>query len=149
MMPQLHASCVAVADQGILICGPSGTGKSDLALRLIDEGADLVADDRVDISCKNGQLLASAPENIKGLIEVRGLGLVKVRARTEAVITLVIELKNRHSIERVPEKDFAEIEGVKIPKIELDPFDISALAKIRLILAGGLYKPDFFPGNEE
>ena len=149
MMPQLHASCVAVADQGILICGPSGTGKSDLALRLIDDGADLVADDRVDISCKNGQLLASAPENIKGLIEVRGLGLVKVRARTEAVITLVIELKNRHSIERVPVKDFAEIEGVKIPKIELDPFDISALAKIRLILAGGLCKPDFFPGNEE
>ena len=72
----IHASCVAIGGKGVLILGDSGAGKSDLALRLIDDGAKLVADDRTELYAARGTLCARAPKSIAGLIEVRGLGII-------------------------------------------------------------------------
>src|SRR3546814_8932333 len=73
----IHASCVAAGNGGVLILGQSGQGKSDLALRLIDRGARLVADDRCDIWHERGRLWCRPPENLAGKLEVRGIGIVE------------------------------------------------------------------------
>lgn len=88
----IHASCVAIGGSGVLLLGPSGSGKSDLALRLIDGGAKLVADDRTLVRVKSGRLHASAPATIRGLIEIRGVGIVAMPVRASAPIALVVEL---------------------------------------------------------
>ena len=72
----LHASCVAKDGRAILISGRSGSGKSDLALRLIDRGADLVSDDYTIVRRVGGKLVATAPENIRNKLEIRGLGIL-------------------------------------------------------------------------
>ncbi len=77
---QVHASAVTIGDSGVLLRGPSGSGKSDLALRLIDGGARLVADDRVDIYQTRDGLMMAPPESLAGLLEVRGLGIADVKA---------------------------------------------------------------------
>src|SRR3981189_3410655 len=88
----IHASCVAIGARGVLLLGASGTGKSDLALRLIDEGAKLVADDRTILFTAKGMLHARAPASIKGLLEIRGLGIVELPVRTRVKIALVVRL---------------------------------------------------------
>jgi HPr kinase/phosphorylase len=98
----IHGSCVLLAgaatafgapeDAGLLLLGESGAGKSDLALRLIERGAMLVADDRVELSVRYGQLIGRAPENLAGLIEVRRVGIIRVLHAVEATICLVITL---------------------------------------------------------
>ena len=85
---QIHASCAARDGHGVLLLGPSGSGKSDLLLRLIGRGFALVADDRVDLD--DG--VASAPSALAGLLEVRGLGLVHMPYLERAVIALAVEL---------------------------------------------------------
>src|ERR1700677_2399248 len=93
-MPEIniHASCVAIGKAGVLLLGKSGSGKSDLALQLIDQGAALVADDRTLVWVEKGALHARAPSTIKGLLEIRGLGIVAMRVRTQARIVLVVRL---------------------------------------------------------
>jgi HPr kinase/phosphorylase len=88
----LHASCVAVEGRGLLILGPSGAGKSALALRLIALGARLVADDRTEITAETGRLTARCPAGIRGLIEARGLGLLRAPTQDEVDIALVADL---------------------------------------------------------
>src|SRR5689334_19724385 len=88
----IHASCVAIGGQGILLAGKSGAGKSDLTLRLIDAGARLVADDRTILYVAKGALHARAPDSIKGLLEIRGLGIVTVPVRASVKIALVVRL---------------------------------------------------------
>lgn len=88
----LHASAVAVGGNGLLILGPSGSGKSGLALRLMALGARLVADDRVLLERRGSLLVARAPETLAGLIEARGIGLVRVKWQPEAPITLAVDL---------------------------------------------------------
>ena len=89
----LHASCVAVAGRGLLIAGASGSGKSALALDLMAFGATLVADDRVCLQRAGAALLASAPPTIAGLIEARGIGLLRARAVTAPVpVAALIDL---------------------------------------------------------
>ena len=75
MDQQVHGTCIAIDGAGVLLRGPSGCGKSDLALRLIDGGAVLVADDRVSLEARAGDLVASAPDALAGLLEVRGVGI--------------------------------------------------------------------------
>ena len=77
-MVQVHGTCVAIDGCAVLLRGPSGSGKSDLALRLIDGGARLVADDRAEISLRQRRLVVNAPPEIAGLIEVRGLGVLEL-----------------------------------------------------------------------
>jgi HPr kinase/phosphorylase len=141
-MFQLHATCVAIANQGVLICGPSGSGKSDLALRLIDDGAILVADDRVDVCGEDGQLRATVPDAIKGLIEVRGLGVYEVPHITEVTITLVVELRDSHLIERLPEASSVDVDGVPVKEVKLNAFENATPAKIRLAMERDVLAPE-------
>lgn len=126
----IHASCVSLKRKGVLLLGDSGAGKSDMALRLIEQHqAKLVADDRVDISICNNQAKASCPKNIKGLLEVRGVGIVKYPPQKQTILKLAIQLTSK-PIERLPEKSFYTIGGVKIPLLKINPFENSAPLKI-------------------
>lgn len=88
----LHASCVAVAGRGLLILGPSGAGKSALALQLMALGADLVADDQTEVRLENATLIARCPPTIHGLIEARGLGILRAPALAETTLALAVDL---------------------------------------------------------
>lgn len=129
---QIHATCVELAGVGVLLRGAPASGKSDLALRLIDGGARLVADDRTDLVRGDGRLLASAPEAIAGLLEVRGIGPVPVAAVESAVVGLVVDLVPDSAVERLPQPAHAEILGLAVPAFDLAPFEASAVAKVRL-----------------
>ena len=130
----LHATCVALDGRGILLRGASGSGKSDLALRLIDEGALLVADDQTAIAEEGGRLVARAPATIAGKLEVRGLGIVTQPALAEAPIALIVDLVPPAAVERLPEERHERLCGHDVPLLDLDPFAASAVAKIRLAL---------------
>lgn len=88
----LHATCVAVDGRGVLIVGPSGSGKSALALRLLSLGARLVADDRTEVTVTGGRLVARCPVQIAGLIEARGVGLLRAPVVDQAEVALVADL---------------------------------------------------------
>lgn len=134
-MQQIHATCVDWDGTGLLIRGPEGAGKSDLALRLIDAGAKLVADDRCDVAASEGGLAARAPETIAGRLEVRGLGIVTVpEAAPETRVVAVVELMPESGIERLPAAAETEVAGVALPLYRLDPAAASAVARLRLIV---------------
>ena len=97
----VHATCVAVAKRGLLILGPSGSGKSALGLALMALGAKLVADDRTILTNKAGTLIAKCPPTIRGLIEARGLGLIHAETLASARITLVVDL-GQSETDRLP-----------------------------------------------
>ena len=113
-----------------------GAGKSDLALRLIDGGARLVADDRVDLRTENDFIIAAAPPALAGLIEVRGLGIIKLDALPQISIALVIELVGAEMIERLPTRESTQLMETTLPLLHLAPFEAVAPAKVRL--AAGL-----------
>lgn len=131
-MTTLHATCIAIGPHGVLLRGGSGSGKSDLALRLIEEGAMLVADDQVALRVRGGRLEASPPQAIAGLIEVRGFGIVRLPYRAPVTVVLVATLVERAEVPRLPEPDRVEVAGVALPHLLLAPFDASAPAKLRL-----------------
>jgi len=145
----IHATCVAIGNKGVLLLGPSGAGKSDLALRLIDAGAKLVADDRTILFVAKGALWAKAPASIRGLIEFRGLGIVKLPPRATVKIALVVKLGKEG--ERLPVRQSWKSpfkDTVSVPQIALDAHFASTPAKIRLALkafARGLFKDSFNP----
>ena len=98
----LHASCVAAEGRGLLILGPSGSGKSTLAIRMIALGAVLVSDDRTRVTAREGRLTAScASPNIHGLIEARGIGLLRASTVESAELALAIDLGQTES-DRLP-----------------------------------------------
>lgn len=132
----LHGTCVAIEGYGVLLRGVSGSGKSDLALRLIDQYTDaiLVADDRVDIIARDGALYASAPANIAGKMEVRGLGIVPVEFQAEARLRLLADMVSPAQVQRMPDPEFEEVSGVLLPRIRLAPFSPSAPALLRRAL---------------
>lgn len=129
-----HASCVALGGKAVLIRGPSGSGKSDLALRLIDGGAELLADDYTLLTRDGEQIIAAPPDEIAGKMEVRGVGLVCMPSASDLPVVLVIDLVGRDDVERLPEPRDTEIEGVRLPLLELWPHAASAAAKVRLAL---------------
>lgn len=132
----IHASCVAVGDVGVLLRGPSGSGKSDLALRLIEGGAKLVADDRVDLHSDGTNLIAAAPPALAGLIEAVGLGPLAIPYRTEVTVGLIVDLVPRRSVERLPEPASETVLGIDVPYFHLDAFGAATPAKLRLLAAG-------------
>ena len=133
---QIHATCVARDGVGVLLRGASGTGKSDLGFRLMALGMRLVADDRVDLRRDGQALIASAPVPLRGLIELRGIGIVPVEnALAEARVALVVDLVPRAAVERLPEPAAATFLGLAVPLLALDPFDASTPAKIAFVLA--------------
>jgi serine kinase of HPr protein (carbohydrate metabolism regulator) len=143
----LQATCVAIEGRGVLIRGAPGSGKSDLALRLIEGGAALVADDGVDLYAEKGALYArfppQAPADLKGRIEVRGLGIVEVGAGPAARLALLVDLAAPDSIERLPENLTEVLLGIEVFRIRLAPFEASAPTKVRLAVreAGRIIRP--------
>lgn len=129
-LPTIHATAVAVAGQGVLFVGPPGSGKSDLALRLIDRGAQLIADDRVHIAA-DGKL--HAPAALAGLIEIRGIGIVPKPAVQGVFAALVVDLAAEP--QRLPERAVREIGGISLPAIALSAFEASAPLKVELAVA--------------
>jgi HPr kinase/phosphorylase len=145
----IHASCVAIGSQGVLLLGPSGCGKSDLALRLIDGGAKLVSDDRTLLFLLKGALHAKAPASIKGLLEVRGLGIIQLPVRTNVKIALAVKLGREDK--RLPARAIYHPPtglrpAAKVPQIALDARFASTPAKLRAALAAfskGLFRDTF------
>ena len=129
----LHANCVAIGEWGILILGPSGSGKSDLSLRLIDRGAVLVSDDYTLLNATSGQLRASSPSNIAGKMEVRGIGIVELRFEPYVRVALAVDLTAR--VDRMPDVSTRDFIGVPIPVIAINPFEASAPIKLELALS--------------
>jgi HPr kinase/phosphorylase len=131
----VHATTVAIGGRAVLLRGPSGSGKSDLALRLIDAGARLVSDDQTRIWRAANVLMARAPKPIAGLIEVRGVGIVKVESLSVARLALIADLVAVQHVERLPEPSSETIFGLTIPRVAIAPFEASAPIKLRLALA--------------
>jgi HPr kinase/phosphorylase len=128
----VHGTAVEFAGIGVLLRGAPGSGKSDLALRLIDAGARLVADDRTILRRDGDLLLASAPPTIAGRLEVRGIGILTVPSVASCVLRLVVDLVAPGAVERLPEPRSASFLGLHLPLISLASFEASAVAKLRL-----------------
>jgi serine kinase of HPr protein (carbohydrate metabolism regulator) len=129
----LHASTVARDGRAVLISGPSGSGKSDLALRLLDQGFTLVSDDQTILKRHEDRLVASAPPNIAGKLEVRGIGIVDIESIDDMPVALVVELTT--DIERLPDDSRERIFlGVRIPLVTIDALTASAPSKVALAL---------------
>jgi serine kinase of HPr protein (carbohydrate metabolism regulator) len=132
----IQATCVVVDGLGVLLRGPSGSGKSELALQLIDGGARLVADDGVELRRQGERLFArlppSAPESVRGRIELRGLGILPAPTVAEASLDLIIDLVPLGTLERLPEPMTVELLGVALPLFRLSAQEPSAAAKVRI-----------------
>jgi HPr kinase/phosphorylase len=129
----LHATAVAIEGEAVLLRGPPGAGKSDLALRLIDAGGSLVADDQTLLWRAADRVLAGAPPVIAGLFEVRGVGIVRMPSSDAAPVFLIAELIASGTVERMPEPRCESLLGVAVPLIALAAFEASAAAKLRLL----------------
>jgi serine kinase of HPr protein (carbohydrate metabolism regulator) len=117
----------------VLITGPSGAGKSDLALRLLDRGFTLVSDDRTIVRREGDRLIASAPGQIAGKIEIRGIGIVDMRSETDVPLALVVELTSE--IERIPDDGRDRpVLGVPVPLVSIDAMTASAPSKVAIAL---------------
>ena len=137
----LHGTCLSMGGKGVLILAASGAGKSDLALKLIDEAgygisskllrSQLVADDQVVVMRRGKALTASAPPALKGKLEIRGLGIVDVKTKTKVTLGLVVKLQAHAHIERMPDSATFEILGISLPLIEIDGSTASATARLR------------------
>jgi len=132
---QLHASCAAWDGQGVLLIGPSGSGKSDLMLRLLDHGFELVADDRVEMD--GG--LARAPDALAGMLEVRGLGIVRLPFCAQARVALVVALGRP---ERLPEPQ----RHLGLPMVLVDPALASAPSRVTMALRCALGEIELLTG---
>jgi len=128
MWTTVHASAVLVGPRAVLIRGPAGSGKSRLALALLQAGGTalpftrLVGDDRVHLEAANGRLLVRPAETLAGLIEVRGLGIRKVPFEHAAVVGIVVDLAAADS-ERLPapKSAVAEVAGIMLPRLAVAP----------------------------
>ena len=132
-MLRIYGTCVALSGLGVLLRGPSGSGKSDLALRLIDGGAKLVADDHVELSLDAaGRVMARVPKTLAGLLEVRGIGILRMDSIRTAPVGLVVDLTPDDQVERLPEIETCVLLDQHIRRLALAPFHCSTPAKVRL-----------------
>ena len=129
----LHASTVALDGRAVIISGSSGSGKSDLTLRLLDRGFVLVSDDRTIVRNNAGNIIASAPDTIRGKLEIRGVGIVEMPTVADVSVALVVELTS--DIQRLPDDSRnRSILGIGIPMISVDAMTASAPSKVALAL---------------
>ena len=137
----IHATSVALRVQGrwraVLLRGPSGSGKSDLAVRLLQAGGRLLADDQTHLERRGRALIASPPPALAGLIEVRGVGIVKLarhQLMQRAPAVLLVDLVPGNRIERLPDPQAETLLDVRLPRLALAPFEASAVGKLYLAL---------------
>ena len=129
----IHATSVAIGRRAVLLMGPSGSGKSDLALRLIDRGAVLVSDDYTALSRADDMLLASPPQTIAGKMEIRHIGIVHLSCAMHVPVALAIMLEDRP--ERMPDElATATLLGVEVPRVALPGLEASAPIKVERAL---------------
>jgi HPr kinase/phosphorylase len=140
----VHSTTVAIAGRGIMLRGTSGSGKSELALRLMEQSgtglgranlrAGLIADDQTEVFERKGKLWVCCPKTISGLMELRGLGIIKVKPRAFCPLALVVDLRASAMIERMPEPAdmLTTLLGHQVPRIMLDASQPSAASILRL-----------------
>ena len=131
--PILHANCVAVAGKGVLIAGPSGSGKSSLSLQLMALGADLVADDRTILCRAQDRIVARAPVAITGLIEARGVGILRVDHLAVADLVLAVDM-GQIEVARLPQPHSMTVLDLSLPclhKVDAPYFPAAILAYLR------------------
>jgi len=141
----VHGTCVALGRRAALLRGPSGSGKSDLALRFLflarrgpaaPDAPGLVADDQVRLMCDGLRILANAPESISGQMEIRGVGIVGTRPVADAELVVVVDLVEPAMVERLPDPaTTVTLLGLKLPLLRLAPFEGSAPMKLALAIA--------------
>jgi HPr kinase/phosphorylase len=139
----IHASAVLTGARAVLIRGPSGAGKSRLALGLIEAGrtgalrfARLVGDDRVHVQAAGGRLLVRPAETLAGLIEVRGLGILRLSYEPSAVVGLVVDLgANAERLPQATERQ-VDIEGVSLPRLAVAAGQGALPAVLTLLTCG-------------
>jgi serine kinase of HPr protein (carbohydrate metabolism regulator) len=146
----IHGTAIAIGNAALLLTGPSGSGKSDLALRMIDGGARLVSDDRVELVIEGERLCCRAPEDVPpgllGKIEVRGLGIVPVpRTAGATPLQWLVELVPPGEVERLPAAASRAFLGHAVPVLRLNAFEASTAVKLRLAAACG---PGLIMGRE-
>ena len=130
---RIHGTSIALGENGLLITGESGSGKSDLALRLIDSGATLISDDQTICMKKETSIYLFSMEKIYGLIEIRGIGLMKVPYIENIKLSMIIHLVDKE-IDRLPKIRKKKLLGLNIPLIKIFSKEASAVAKIKLKL---------------
>lgn len=133
-MERLRGTCIALQGSGVLLRGRSGCGKSDLALRLIDAGAHLVADDYTEVVAADGRLFAASPSELRGLLEVRGIGIVRLQSAGSVPLIANIDLVSTRDVERMPACESIEVLGVSVPSFRLAAFEPSCVAKVGLVV---------------
>jgi HPr kinase/phosphorylase len=131
----LHGTAVNINGMAVLLRGMSGMGKSDLAYRLVMLGHGLLADDQVALTLRGGDLYAAAPPAIAGLLEVRGVGLIKLTPSAPAPLKLGIDLVAKSDVPRMPDWDTVDILGIAVPCLKLYAFEVSAAHKIITAIA--------------
>jgi HPr kinase/phosphorylase len=136
---RIHATALAFGEHAVLLRGPSGSGKSDLALRclglapsqLVPGAVRLVGDDQVLLKSSGEEIWASPPDSLRGLLEVRGLGIVQVGWVARARVALVVDLVTSGTIERFPDPwPQEEILNVRLPRVCLSPFESATPLKV-------------------
>ncbi|MEO5640456.1 MAG: HPr kinase/phosphatase C-terminal domain-containing protein [Sphingomicrobium sp.] len=129
----LHASCVALDGRAVLITGISGSGKSDLSLRLLDRGFVLVSDDQTIVKKIGERLIASAPATIAGKLEIRGVGIVEMETVNDVPVALLVELTS--DVQRLPDDSRERpVLGLRLPLVSVDAMTASAASKVALAL---------------
>jgi len=136
---RLHATAIALDGKACLLVGPSGCGKSDLALRMLEAGGKLIGDDYVQVSRVGRRVRVASLKPMRGHIEVRGVGIVKLsptRLARSAPLAAVFALVPAEQIERLPEPAWHRLLDIDVPMWKLAPFEQSAIAKLKLLLGG-------------
>jgi serine kinase of HPr protein (carbohydrate metabolism regulator) len=129
----IHASSVAINGRAVLIAGPSGSGKSDLSLRLLDRGFTLISDDQTIVRRDGRRLLATAPPTIAGKLEIRGIGIVEMERVEDVPVALFVELTSE--LQRLPDgAPSRQMLGIEIPLISIDAMTASAASKVAVAL---------------
>lgn len=133
------ASAVAIDGLALAIEGPPGSGKSSLALALIDRGAMLIGDDGVELTRHGDRIIASPPPNIAGLIELRGVGLFEMPIADPAPLALIVSLgpyPEGFEPERLPETlPQQQFHGLNIPRLAFQPGTIAPAMRAQMALA--------------
>jgi len=129
----LHATTVTLDGRAVIISGPSGSGKSDLALRLLDRGFSLVSDDQTILRKDANRLIASSPPTIRGKLEIRGIGIIDMPCIDDVPVALFVELTS--DMQRMPDDSRERLVlDVRVPLVSVDAMTASAPSKVAVAL---------------